>query len=1019
MADNDRRYKLPDGVFNEYQQQLLDIVFGKIKLSNKLIKPVSDPRRLVQDDLERLAYMVQVEFAESLDKEMNNEDNEDVVKGNCEPHVFDVFLMEKSPLRRSLDLAVCVPMQIHNKRHLMWYDADGNICHIDDPPTHIHKVTSLCGAARTLEGLLGDLGVNILKEAAMLRELIFQVENFDHCDKHYSSLNESQAQAVAAVKNPAFRRGFLAIQGPPGTGKTSTIVEMIKEVGEGIIILAPSNAAVANVALKVFSTKAYQYHELCVHGENCHESAQFLSPLQRGRKYREFRNKYENVNDDVEGEKLRRGFAYWLHSDPENMTLESMAMICPYIDMQTCQGRALLQRMLFDSKVVFCTLNGAGSTFFRNALSPHFHTVILDEGGQCPEAEFYIAATVPGVKRIVVVGDPKQLPATVISPLNEEAGYGESWMGQIYKHKRHKVHLLNIQYRMDPEILYFPNQHFYSGQIRSGESVHGRIPFVEAPLKLNDTNSGGLQEKAGFSWKNSYEAALIKSIIKSDKDIIRIRECDKKARIIVISPYKAQTELLQSQFQNVKGFGGVDVATVDSFQGQEGDIVIISTVRTNGVGFVDNRQRLNVALTRAKRILRVVGDPKYFLKLPIRSTLKGIVVYANGKSLMEKAKQNILTCRAPDWNISYVWKPVLTARFHNVVRTMTEKQRNVCFQTLHALALANIDVIFGLPKSREVPAWHISGLKGYTKGSQIVWIAKSHSVEGHYAGSYCDCLRFIQNHATLPSGACIINQSLTEISHPQESRNLNDVPNLVWQMTNSIQSCFAEIKSLPEWMFCLDNDQCCILEAVPPLIIESRSGTGKTNVLFQHAISHAVTEKQQVCFITVSSRLAKELKKRFDEVSVVVASDVPTVVFYTFQNFIIDLLNTMRSTRIKMTTKICSFRDYIGSRKSHVALAVDTTLIENEIGGVILGSLQAAIQKTPLTLDQYMNEKRSNINHLHNEGMEQKRAVYRQYSLYNQWKRQNDFIDFNDIVLNALNDTGVVFFDSGKSDDLN
>ena len=134
MANNNGQYKISNRVFNEYHQLLLDIVFRKIKLSDNEVKPVSDPRWLVQEDLKRLAYMVQVEFAESLNNERNNEDNNPIVKGNSKPHVFDVFRMEKSPLRRNLDLAVCVPMQIHNQMLLMWYDADGNICHIDDPP---------------------------------------------------------------------------------------------------------------------------------------------------------------------------------------------------------------------------------------------------------------------------------------------------------------------------------------------------------------------------------------------------------------------------------------------------------------------------------------------------------------------------------------------------------------------------------------------------------------------------------------------------------------------------------------------------------------------------------------------------------------------------------------------------------------------------------------------------------------------------------------------------------------------
>ena len=1019
----DETHKISPWSFTESHQLLIDIVFGKIKLCGN-VERVTDSSCLTYDDLRRLAYMVQVEFAASLDKEPNDTDNSE--RNYESPHSFDVFLMEKNLARCNLDIAVCLPTIVPKtqttspqKTVLMWHDAAGNIWSIDDPKTHIRKLTSLSASARILENLLlGD--IPSLMKAAMSREMILHVPDLgnNYCGKDDGSLlNESQAQAVAAVASPEFRDGFLVIQGPPGTGKTTTMVDMIKAVGRHIIVTAPSNAAVANVALKLFATNDYSHRDVCVFGENCHESVRFLSPLHRGQQHYEFQKKVDSAQLDEEKEKLRRTFAYWLHTDPDTSTIESMAMNCPYIDMENVSGRRFFKREISSCKVIFCTLNVAGSSFLRGALRGCFHTLLLDEGGQCPEAEFYIATTVPGVKRIVVVGDPMQLPSTVIDPLNQRAGYGESWMGQVHKHYHSTVHLLNIQYRMDPAILLFPNRHFYSDQIRSGGNVYGRLPFVENPFQFIDTEKTGSQEKVGFSWRNSYEAAVIKSMIKTDSDIKRIRAADNNARIIIITPYLAQTELLKSNFENVKGLGRVDVATVDSFQGQEGDIVIISTVRTKGVGFLDNRHRLNVALTRSKRILRIVGNATFFLSLPIGSTLRNIALHAKNASVTKTATLKALAWRSPDWAAPRLWAVLLTQRFHYIIKTMTDCQRNICLNTLLAVATPDTRALYARPVLRQVPSWHMSALTGYAKELQIVWIAKPGSIEVHFAGPPHKCHHFLQTNNEVPAGACLVNSGLSCISLPEttveKGFKLNGIQCLVWTMTNNLQSSLTQIKALPQGSFCLDDNQSSVITAAPPLLIESRSGTGKTNVLFQHAISHAAGTTMPVCFVTVSSRLSKELKTRFEEVLVVEGASLPQIVFYSFRNIVQDLLLTI-GDKVRNVMMMCTFHDYVGSRKAHSSTTVDITLTENEIGGVILGSLLAALQKAPLTLEQYMAEKRSNIGKIKQDDLKRRHDVYKEFMQYQRWKAENQRFDISDIILDILDKDLGVYFDSGK-----
>jgi len=186
---------------------------------------------------------------------------------------------------------------------------------------------------------------------------------------------------------------------------------------------------------------------------------------------------------------------------------------------------------------------------------------------------------------MIVVGDPKQLPPTVIDKKCSELGYGISWLARTYNQMPKQVHLLNVQYRMDKSILNFPNKQFYNKQIMSGDSVVGREPYVSKPNIFVDTKGNGREEKNQFSWKNEYEAVVIKSILNTNEDIVKLQSCSPQARTIIISPYRAQVCLISDQFKKVRG---VDVTTVDSVQGNEADIVILSTVRTKRPGFVDD-----------------------------------------------------------------------------------------------------------------------------------------------------------------------------------------------------------------------------------------------------------------------------------------------------------------------------------------------------------------------------------------------------------------------------------------------
>jgi energy-coupling factor transporter ATP-binding protein EcfA2 len=617
-------------VLRGYDRELFDICLGVHAPSQK-VKQIAE--RLTSDCLRNLEKLVKLEFAVSFQQQLAEKESEARSK---DAYPFDVCLVRHgSPGKNSIMVLV-----LKNKK-FFWYDSrelwpkEGQ-----QAPLVIKKLTSLSGTNRILQSICrSPLKKDSLMYQAMRREMLVNAVDERLTKAIAKSLNESQRKAVSTVSSPSFRRGFFAILGPPGCGKTTTMVRMILAMGKGVIVAAPSNAAVANIALKLHEAGRLEFEAMCVFGSNCHESVHFLSPTHRRSKYNTLRRRYDKLKDPTKRKKLCRELMTWLHlseSTPD-ITMDTLSTLCPSADRNTRWGEEKLKKILGKAQILFSTLNTLGSLFLRGAVNKEqFHTLMLDEGGQCNEAEFYIATTFPDVQKIVVVGDPKQLPATVISPVCNRAGYGQSWLARVHTLYPEKVHLLNTQYRMHPQILSFPNRMFYGDRIQCGANVVTRKPNINSPpFQFIDMNGQGEEKKASFSWKNIHEANVIKQVLQDDPGITALRGV-KDVRIIVIAPYKAQVNVLQ------KLLPSVEVSTVDSYQGQEGDVVIISTVRTKKAGFVDDAQRLNVALTRAKRILRVVGDLDFFLSLGKKSTLRALALYAKNNGLVvspfDKAK---------------------------------------------------------------------------------------------------------------------------------------------------------------------------------------------------------------------------------------------------------------------------------------------------------------------------------------------------------------------------------------------
>jgi senataxin len=287
-----------------------------------------------------------------------------------------------------------------------------------------------------------------------------------------------------------------------------------------------------------------------------------------------------------------------------------------------------LETIFLNQAAIVCgTLNSTGLSQVRES-SP-FHTCVVDEAAQAVELSTLIPLRL-GVKQLVLVGDPQQLPATVIAKREHIGNYERSLFERL-EQCGVPVHTLDIQYRMHPAISLFPRNMFYQGLLKDAPCVSERVPFfTKPPFNLNpflfiDLLLGREQISQSFSRSNHDEAAVSVSLYFALLRIAQLEGVSLHGRVGIISPYSEQVRVLKTAFEGagVKAQGGLDdieFATVDSFQGKEKDIIILSTVRacseSNDVGFLSDIRRMNVAITRAKIGLFVVGNSQTLVSNP-------------------------------------------------------------------------------------------------------------------------------------------------------------------------------------------------------------------------------------------------------------------------------------------------------------------------------------------------------------------------------------------------------------------
>ncbi|XP_020234153.1 helicase sen1 [Cajanus cajan] len=272
---------------------------------------------------------------------------------------------------------------------------------------------------------------------------------------------------------------------------------------------------------------------------------------------------------------------------------------------------------LMNACLVFCTASGS-SKLYSEGMTP-FKFLVIDEAAQLKECESTIPLQLPGLNSCILIGDERQLPAMVKSKIADKAEFGRSLFERLGL-LGYKKHMLNVQYRMHPSISMFPSKEFYDQQLSDAPTVretsydrrfldgkmYSSYSFINIP-------KGKEQSNHDHSLMNKIEVAAISEIIGClKKEFFKTR---KKVSIGIISPYKAQVSEIQKKVKKYTSVSdshfSVTVRSVDGFQGGEEDIIIFSTVRSNGcgkVGFLSNRQRANVALTRARYCLWILGN---------------------------------------------------------------------------------------------------------------------------------------------------------------------------------------------------------------------------------------------------------------------------------------------------------------------------------------------------------------------------------------------------------------------------
>ncbi|EPS67765.1 hypothetical protein M569_07005, partial [Genlisea aurea] len=438
-------------------------------------------------------------------------------------------------------------------------------------------------------------------------------------------LNASQVNAVKSV----LQKPLSLIQGPPGTGKTVTsaaIVYHMAKQGQGqVLVCAPSNVAVDQLAEKISAT-GLKVVRLCAKSREA-----VSSPVEHLTLHYQVR--HLDTSEKSELHKLQQ-----LKDEQGELSSSDEKK---YKALKRSTEREISQ----SADVICCTCVGAGDPRLSNF---RFRQVLIDESTQATEPECLIPLVL-GAKQVILVGDHCQLGPVIMCKKAARAGLAQSLFERLVLLGVKPIRL-QVQYRMHPSLSEFPSNNFYEGSLQNGVAVNERqLPGIDFPWPVPSRPmffyvQMGQEEisASGTSYLNRTEAANVEKIVTAF-----LKSGVVPTQIGVITPYEGQRAYIVNYMARIGSlrqqlYKEIEVASVDSFQGREKDYIILSCVRSNehqGIGFLNDPRRLNVALTRARYGIVLLGNPKVLSKQPLWNGL--LSHYKENECLVEGPLNNL------------------------------------------------------------------------------------------------------------------------------------------------------------------------------------------------------------------------------------------------------------------------------------------------------------------------------------------------------------------------------------------
>ncbi|KAA5547903.1 AAA domain-containing protein [Adhaeribacter rhizoryzae] len=490
---------------------------------------------------------------------------------------------------------------------------------------------------------------------AQLRDILYgaQPATF-YPNNNYSPdslLNNSQNEAI---KNIEAAKDVAIIHGPPGTGKTTTLVQAILRTLQRerrLLVTAPSNTAVDLLTEKLAAQginvirigNPSRVSDILLH----HTLDAQIMEHKAYKEVKEYRKQAEEYKSMAY--QFKRKFGWEEREQRRLLKEQSRALLAEADHIERYITDDLLDRV----QVITCTLVGSANRLIRHLT---YDTVFIDEAAQALEPACWIPIT--RANRVVLAGDHCQLPPTVKSLEAEKGGLEVTLFEKCIQRQPSVAVMLRTQYRMHENIMQFSNQQFYNGQLEAHESVvqtdlHAFNPIFPAELAVEfvDTAGCGYNEQSfaeGASTANPEEADLLLRHLQHLLKDYEATENESPLKIGIISPYRAQINYLKDEVEHnawlhdLQNKRLLTIGTVDSFQGQERDIIYISMVRSNNegeIGFLSDIRRMNVAMTRARKKLVILGDSATLTRHPFYHAFVGytenINAYRSAWELMD------------------------------------------------------------------------------------------------------------------------------------------------------------------------------------------------------------------------------------------------------------------------------------------------------------------------------------------------------------------------------------------------